>query len=179
MRSLPLKKEFYLPFSCLFLLLTGYQLAFKKTIEAWQLHNRLSRQITEAVSFSYLPAYEQRKRTNLDKLLHFYHADTLNYRSNALARIAAIAEKQQVKLSDVPLQDPLYRTGQTLIQNLRFEGNYFALERAGNEMEATPDIGVLRSLTYKITLVRTPTTEKRTLSLDIFLEFLIEGEQLH
>jgi hypothetical protein len=61
-----------------------------------------------------------------------------------------IAEKEGVKLSDVPLQNALYRSNSYIIQKLSFEGGYFALVKVLNQLQNSPDIGVVRSVTLKM-----------------------------
>src|SRR5260221_6065529 len=129
LKQLPLKKEYLLIAAAIVLLLLSYQLAFKKTIEAWQINKHLKAQLFEATNLSYQPAYLERKNKNLTNIIGHYKTDTVAFRSNIISTISSIAEKENVKLSEVPVRDPLYDTDQFIIQKLNFEGSFFALTK--------------------------------------------------
>ena len=131
------------------LLYISYQLAFKKTIGAVRIHQRLSAAITSASDLSYQPGYMERKSKNLDAIINKYQMDSLSLRGNTIARVSAIADKEHVKLSEVPDQDPLYRNEHFIIQRLDFEGDYFSLTRMLHQLESTDGMGVPRSMVWK------------------------------
>ena len=170
LKQFPLKKEYLLIAASIVLLLLSYQLAFKKTIEAWQANKQLKAQITQASDLNYQPAYLERKNTNLSKIINLYKTDTISFRSIIISTISAIAEKENVKLSEVPVQDPLFHTDKFIIQKLNFEGGFFALTKVLNQLQATKNIGMLRSLDYKTVGVRSNSDETRKLVLEVYLE---------
>src|SRR5260370_37700569 len=108
LKQLPFKKEYLLAAATMLLLLICYQLAFKKTIVAWQLNRGLKQKLAQSTDVSQQPEYQERKNANLGKLIDLYKADTTEFRSNILSNISAIAENENVKLTEVPTRDPLY-----------------------------------------------------------------------
>jgi len=146
---LNIKKEYLLIAASILALLVAYQVAFKKTIEAWQLHSDLKRQISQSTDLGYQPGYLERKNANLDKIIKLYKADTNNYRSIILSDIVSIAEQEKVKLSQVPTQDAVYHSSQFLIQKLSFEGDFFSLIRTINRLSVMRNIGFVRSVGLK------------------------------
>jgi hypothetical protein len=170
LKQIPIKKEYLLIAASIVLLLLCYQLAFKKTIEAWQVNMQLKSQIAQAADLSYQPAYLERKNNNLSKIIALYKTDTVAFRSNTISVISSIAEKENVKLSEVPLQDPLYHADQFIIQKLNFEGSFFALTKVLNRLQATSGIGVVRAATYKVVGIRSGADDVKKLVLEVYLE---------
>lgn len=170
LKQLPVKKEYLVIIATIIMLLISYQLAFKKTIEAWQLNKQLKAQLAQAADLSYQPAYLERKNSNLTHIISRYKTDTVAFRSNIISDIATIAEKENVKLSEVPLQDPLFHTDQFIVQKLNFEGDFFALTKVFNQLQATPGIGMIRSVTYKVTGTGANTAAAKKLVLEVYLE---------
>ncbi|HEY2580428.1 MAG TPA: hypothetical protein VGI43_01400, partial [Mucilaginibacter sp.] len=144
--------------------------AFKKTIEAWQINKRLKSQLTQAADLSYQPAYLERKSNNLSLIINHYKTDTVAFRSNIISTISLIAEKENVKLSEVPVQDPAYHTDQFIIQKLSFEGGFFALTKVLNQLLATGGIGLVRSVTFKIMGTKANSDESKKLVMEIYFE---------
>jgi hypothetical protein len=168
--KLRIKKEYLLIAGPILLLLLSYQFAFKKTIEAWQINKRLKAQLTLAADLSYQPAYFERKSNNLSLVINRYKTDTVAFRSNIISSISLIAEKENVKLSEVPVQDPAYHTDQFIIQKLSFEGGFFALTKVPNQLQATDGIGLVRSVSYKIMGNGSNQHESKKLVMEIYLE---------
>jgi len=164
------KKEYWLIAGTIVLILLCYQLAFKKTIAAFQVNSRLKTQLTQASDVAYQPGYLERKTKNLEMILARYQADTLSLRGNTLATIASIAEREDVKLSGVPNQDPAFNTGHFIIQKLDFEGNYSALVKTLNHLEEQQNIGVPRSVTLKAVEERTSDKAARKTVMEILME---------
>lgn len=131
------------------LLVLSYQLAFKKTLAAWHLHKQLESQLAQSTNLNFQPGYSERKSANVSRILNLYKADTVNFRSNIISRISSIAEKQNVKLSEVPVEDPALRNGKLIVQKLAFEGDYFALTKTLNELQKMSGIGMIRSIDLK------------------------------
>jgi Tfp pilus assembly protein PilO len=88
LKQFPIKKDYLLLAAIVILLLLGYQLAFKKTLEAWQVNRQLNKQLTSATDLSVQPAYMERKRRNLDQVLSSFKTDTVAFRSNTINIIA-------------------------------------------------------------------------------------------
>jgi hypothetical protein len=149
LKKLPFKKEYLLAVGAIVLLLLCYQLAFKKTMEAWQLNHSLNLQLARSVDVSSEPQYQERKNNNLSKVIELYGADTSEFRSNIIGAITQIAEKEHVKVAAVPTRDPLFHSQQFLIQKLELEGDYFSLTKVFNLLNEARGIGVIRSATYK------------------------------
>jgi DNA polymerase III delta prime subunit len=170
LNQLPIKKDYLLIAATIIFLLLCYQLAFKKTLEAWQTNKQLKAQIGRAADLSYQPAYVQRKNNNLNKIISLYKIDTTAFRSSIVSTIASIAEKEQVKLSEVPVQNPLYHTDHFIIQKLNFEGSFFALAKVLNRLQALKGIGIVRSADYKTTEVRSGSNPAKKLTLEVYLE---------
>jgi hypothetical protein len=170
LKQVAIKKEHLLIAASLVLLLLCYQLAFKKTVAAWQINKQLKAQIAQVADLSYQPAYLERKNNNLSKIIGRYKTDTVTFRSNTISAISSIAEKEDVKLSEVPLQDPIYHTDQFIIQKLYFEGGFFALTKVLNRLQATNGIGVVRAATYKVTGTRPGNEDAKKLVLEVYLE---------
>lgn len=144
-----IKKEYLLLAASLVMLVICYQLAFKKSIDAWHQHRQLALQAAQSVSGSFQPGYSERKSANISKVLNLYKADTVNFRSNIISRISLVAEKGNVKLAEVPADDPSLHNNKIIRQKLAFEGDYFSLVKTLNELQKTPEIGVIRSVDLK------------------------------
>jgi hypothetical protein len=170
LKQLAIKKEYLLIAGSIILLFLSYQLALKKTIEAWQINHRLNLQLTEANNLPYEPAYIERKNKNLNLIINQYKADTANFRSIIINTISMIADKQQVKLSEVPLQDPLYNSDAFIIQKLNFEGSYFALTKVLHQLQSASGIGMVCSVSYKAVGMRTTNDAAKKLILEVYLK---------
>jgi len=170
LKKLPIKKEYLLIVGTLLLLLISYHFAFKNTIEAWQSHRQLQTQLAQSSDLNYQPGYLERKNNNLDQLIALYKADTAAFRSNIISTIAGIAEKQNVKLSDVPVQDISFQTDHSIIEKLEFEGDYFALVKVASQLQSTSGIGVIRGETLKMKEVRSNNNEVKKNVLVVYLE---------
>jgi len=143
------KKEYLLIAGAVLLLYGSYQLAFKKTIALIQVHHNLAAQLATASDLSDQPGYLERKNKNLDAIIGRYKMDSLSLRGNTIALISQIADREHVKLSEVPVEDPVYRNEHFIIQRLDFEGDYFALTKMLRQLEWANEIGVVRSITWK------------------------------
>jgi hypothetical protein len=172
LNQLPIKREYLLIAASLLLLVISYRLAFKKTLEAWREHSHLKTELAQSPGLEVQPAYLNRKNHNIDQIINLYKTDTIAFRSNAISAIASIAEKEGVKLSEVPTQDPIYHTDKYIIQKLDFEGDYFALTRMLNQLQATKGTGMCRSVTFMVLTTRTSVVEIKKLVLELYLETL-------
>jgi len=170
LKQLHLKKEYLLITGAIVLLLLSYQLAFKQTFEAWQTHSQLKAQVVQSTDLSYQPGYLERKDTNLGKVIDLYKADTVAFRNNSISTISVIAGKENVKLSEVPTQDPFFHTDKFIVQKLDFEGDFFSLTKTLNNLRTTNGIGMIRSASYKLTGTQTYLDKDRKLVLEVYLE---------
>jgi hypothetical protein len=172
LKKLTLKKEYGLIAATILLLLVSYQLAFKKTLEAWQLNSSLKAQLSRSADVSFQPAYIKRKGNNLDKIINQYKADTTGFRSNIIATLSALAEKEHVRLTEVPSQDPIYHTDHFIIQKLDFEGDFFSLVKVLNRLQTGSGFGVPRAAVFKVSGIRSNTDENKKLVLEIYLQIV-------
>ncbi|HZX59278.1 MAG TPA: hypothetical protein VFE54_11150 [Mucilaginibacter sp.] len=173
LQQLNLKKEYGLVAAAIVALLLCYQLAFKKTFIAWQLNQSLKQQLAQSADVSYQPGYTERKNINLDKIISLYKADTINFRSNVLGTISSLAERENVKLSEVPSKDPVYHTSQLFIEKLDFEGDYFSLVKTLNHLQSVPQIGVIRAATMKTVGTHSSNDEVKKTVLEVYLEIAV------
>ncbi|MDB5145470.1 MAG: hypothetical protein JWQ66_4183 [Mucilaginibacter sp.] len=169
LKQLPFKKEYLLAGAAVILLLVSYQMAFKKTIEAWQLNYSLKRQLAQSTDVSYQPQYQERKNANLGKIIDLYKVDTMEFRNNIIGNISVIAEKENVKLTEVPTSDPHYHSTQFIIQKLNFEGDYFSLIKVLNQLEKANGMGVMHSATIKTTKPISEDKKEKKLVLEIYV----------
>jgi hypothetical protein len=170
LKELPLKKEYLLAIGTVILLLIGYQLDFRKTIEAWQFHNGMKQQLTQSADITDQPQYQERKNANLDKIINLYRADTVDFRSNIISIISSVAEKENAKLTEVPTRDPLYHSSQFIIQKLDFEGDYFSLMKTLKQLQSTKGIGMIRAANFKMTANPSNGGKVQKLTLKVYLE---------
>ncbi|MDB5124738.1 MAG: hypothetical protein JWP94_2867 [Mucilaginibacter sp.] len=156
------------------LLFACYELAFKKTLEAWHIRQQLRAQMAQSADLTYEPAYLERKNRNLGKILGLYKTDTAAFRSSIISTISSIAARDQVKLTEVPTTDALYRTPEFSIQKLTFQGDFFALTRLLYELQSTRGIGVIRSVDYKMSTDRVQNMRGRKTLMSVYLETVNE-----
>src|ERR1700761_5638169 len=123
LKQIPFRKEYLLYCGTVLLLLLGYQLALKKTIEALQINRNLNRQLSQSTDVSAEPGYQERKNVHLDQIIGLYKADTIDFRSNIISSITQIADKEHVSVAAVPTRDPLFHSPAFLIQKLDMEGD--------------------------------------------------------
>lgn len=163
-----LKQRYISAAAAALLVVTCYQLAFKRTIEAWQLHKGLERQIQQSSDVSVPPGYLNRKDRNLDGLLNLYKpAD--NSRDELINRVAEIAESEHLKVEEVPHPDTSAEGAGYVIQRLLFSGEYLAMLRTLQKLEQNKEVGMIRSLTLK-TARATESKNGKDLSLEISFE---------
>jgi hypothetical protein len=165
-----LKREYILIGATVILLIACYQLAFKKTITAWQINKQLKAQLAQSSDVSIQPGYIQRKNANLDRILDLYRADTINFRSNIITEISSVAEDVNVKLSEVPTQDPTYYNTWFLAQKLSFEGDYFSLMKLFNRLQKTNGIGIIRAAELRVISPTNGSEKVKNPTLKIYFE---------
>jgi len=172
LKQIPVKKEYLLIAATLILLLVSYRFAYKNTIEAWALNKELIIKLAQSNDLSYQPGYLERQEANLNKIVNSYKADTALFRSNIISTIAAIAEKENVKLTGVPVQDAAYHTDHFIVEKLEFEGDFFSLVKVADQLQNTQNIGIMRCEDFKTISDRSGTNEVKKLVLEIYLEIL-------
>jgi hypothetical protein len=166
------KKGYLLTFATLILLTISYLLAFKPTIEVWKNHSVLKQQLISSANPGIAPAYLERKNANLTKALAFFQVDTSLIRNNIINKIASIADNENVKLAEVPVQDPAYDTTNFTIEKLQFEGDYFSLMKFATKLQSTKGVGVIRSESWESIISRNGEKVNNKLVLEIYLEVL-------
>jgi hypothetical protein len=171
-KGLTLKNNYVLAAAAALLFFLCYQFAFKKTLAAWQTHQELKNQIAQSTDLSVQPDYLYRKNNNLKRILELYQADTIGFRNNSISNIAVIAEKENVKLSEVPMQDPLLHTDEFIIQKLAFEGDFFSPTKTLNVLQITPGLGIVKSVIYQIVKDKTGFASDKKLNMEVYLEIV-------
>lgn len=153
----------------LLLLLICYQLAFKKTWEVLMINQKLKATIASASDLSQQPKFLIRKLKDINQTLLRYRSDSTSLRAATLTAIAAIAIQNQVKLNEVPLEDPSFHNNQFIIQQLTLSGDYVGLMKTLNALEATKNIGVIHSLSIRKDKLNSLSEVSKT-SLELFLQ---------
>ena len=161
------KKQYIFISGIVILAIICYQVAFKKTIDFWQVNKRLKAQLEQSSDVSIQPGYTARKIANLDRILDLYKADTMNFRSNTIGKISSVAEAENVKLAEVPNRDPVYSNEQFRIQKLDFEGDYFSLMKVFQRLGQTKEAGVIRSVVLQ---ERRATNGDKKLIMELYFE---------
>jgi hypothetical protein len=172
LKKIPVKKEYLLIAGTILLLFVSYQLAFKKTIAAWQVNSSLEKKLSQSNDITIQPDYLERKNKNLDKLIGLYKADTTALRNNLINVVSLLADKENVKLSEVPMQDIANVSDHFIIERLRFEGDYLALMKLSGRLQQENSIGMIRSETLKVTEVNTSGSKIKKLGLEVMLEIV-------
>lgn len=168
--KLPIKKDYVLIAGSLLMLFIGYGLAFRPTITAWQMHKQLNQQLEQSSDLSYQPQALERENVNLTQILARYKIDTATFRSTSISAIALLAERNQVKLDEIPISDPLYRTENFSIQKLSFEGRFFDLLKFLVQLQQQTGIGIVRSINFKTIELRQSANSSKKLVLEVYLE---------
>jgi len=111
-----------------------YKLAFKKTFTAWQTNKKLKSELVISADLTVQPEYLERKNVNLDKAIAIYKADTTSLRSNLISEVSLLADQENVKLFQVPVQDANYNPENAVVEKLEFEGDFFFLNAIGQKI---------------------------------------------
>ncbi len=146
-----------------------YQLAFKKTIEAWELNKRLTLQMRQSSDVSVPPGYLKRKEKNLDRLLDLFKPGDNNSRGEIINKVSIAAESEHLKVEEVPLPDTSAENGGYVIQRMFLSGEYFAALRTLHKLEQNNEAGMIRSLTLKTAKTQDIKNDKKLL-LEISFE---------
>ncbi|HTK18442.1 MAG TPA: hypothetical protein VL442_02965 [Mucilaginibacter sp.] len=132
--------------------------------------------MSQSSDLSIQPGYIERKSANLNHILDLYKVDTLNFRNEAVSKISSIAEAENVKLAEVPNQDPTYHIAEFTIQRLNFEGDYPSLVKTIGDLPHAKGIGILRSAIIKKVESHTTNDTATKLVLQVYLE-MIEAQK--
>ncbi|WP_158829389.1 hypothetical protein [Mucilaginibacter lacusdianchii] len=153
------------------LFLLSIKFAFLRTWQAWHIHQQLSAQLVRASDVSYQPGLLNRKQANLAQTLELFRVDSTVYRSWLLTSFSMLAEKEKVKVVDVPEADNQpYQASRYRIQQLGFEGSFFALTRLVYAAEAFKGTGYIRSIVYRKVNVSAMGKQGSALQLYLYLE---------
>ncbi|PTQ92460.1 hypothetical protein C8P68_11260 [Mucilaginibacter yixingensis] len=166
-----IKKEYLLLAGTLLLLVISYRLAFQKTIEAWQLNNRLTKALIQQNDLSYQPGYLERKQHNLQQVISRYRIDSTTFRNNTLARLSEMASTNQCRIIELPSDAQETHAAKYIINKVVFEGDYAGLVKLLDAIEKAKDAGVLRSANFSTTRHDQLQTEGR-LTLTAWLEIV-------
>ena len=151
LKTLLKKKELLMTIGAVALLIIGYQFAFSKTMDAWQLNKQLTIQAIPTNDMIEQPSYVLRKGKNIRAILNLYKVDTVELRNSILSRIADIAENEKIHLSEVPLRNIADTSNHILIQKLDFEGTFSSLLKFLDRVNRTDNVGVISSVLIKNT----------------------------
>lgn len=152
------------------LLFVSYQLAFKNTIDAWQMNRNLKAKLAGSSDLSYQPGLSERKIKNLDKILNQFRSDSAAFRGNTIGKISRITSQQGVTLSEIPSDEPGFHTDQFIIERLRFEGDFRSYLKALDQIEQSPEVGFVRQVTIK----EKPKNGVSDLKGNVTMELLLE-----
>jgi len=169
-KNLTIKKDYLLVAGVVLLLIISYEVAIKRTVDAWRLHNRLTRQLAQTADLSYQPGYLERKKRNLDSIVRNFRVDTALMRSNVINTLSREAEKSGVKLSGVPDQDPSFSTAAFIVQQMEFKGDFFALLTLLNKLSHEKELGYIRTVRIRAPKPGVPGTDTRQLTMQLYIE---------
>ena len=169
-KLLTIKKEYLLLAGVLCFAIICYRFAISNTVEAWKLNNKLEKEVSVSQDLSYQPGYLERKDKNLDKVIGYYKADTSLLRSNMITGIALEAQRANVKLTDVPAQEQLFKTDTYILQQFNFEGDFFALSRFLDRLQLMEHAGVIKMASFKKIANRTSGATDERLVLKVYLQ---------
>lgn len=169
----PFKKVYLLVLGTVLLVFTGYELAFKHTLDARNVNGQLREQLAQQNNATEQPGYTDRKNANLDRIIGLYHADTVTYRSSAINAIAFLAEKNNVKFVSAPVQDKGYHMDKYILQKLTFSGDYFSLLKLLNELHGANGTGMIRSCAFRVPSRQDMALANGKVLLDVFFEVVI------
>jgi hypothetical protein len=144
------KNQYAFPVAVVIFMLICYQAAIKKTLLAWHLNRQFKRELTAGADVSAQPGFMLRKQKNLQSIVARYSADSNAFRSAVITRTAFIANRRNIVVSAVPMEDPGLQTGRTAVERVNFNGSYFQLLQALQDMERAQDIGLLRSVKFSL-----------------------------
>lgn len=171
LKNIVFKKEYLLIVAGIVLLIAAYRLAFRKTIEQWHLHTQLEAKLAGAGNASYQPGYFSRKNANLNKIIRLYKVDTTLFRNNSVNAVSLIAQRNGAKLVNIPLQELGQDTSKIVIEKLELAGDYFSLLKTVAALNATNDIGRLRSLSF-FEVTKVASVDAKSTHMEIYLEIM-------
>lgn len=172
LKNIAFKREYLLLGSAILLLVVAYRLAFRKTIEQWQLHSQLEARMANTGNTDYQPAYLSRKNANLSRIIRRYKADTSLFRNTSVTQVSLIAQRNGAKLVNIPSQDMEQDTGKIILEKLELTGDYFSLLKTAAVLNRTPDIGWLRSVSLFEVYKFDAKENTRSIHMEVCLEIL-------
>jgi len=169
-KRIPFNNTYLLIAATVLLLLMSYQLAFKHTLSAWQVNSDLKARLAASIQPAFEPGYLVRKSKNLAKIMELYKVDTSSLRNNFINEVSLLADRHNVKLSGVPVQNVTDAADHFIIEKLEFDGDFFSLLKLSEAMEQQNGIGMLRSETLRLTEVRNGNDKLKKIILEVYLE---------
>ncbi|MFD0766146.1 hypothetical protein ACFQZI_14880 [Mucilaginibacter lutimaris] len=164
-------QKYSFPVVVLAFLFICYQLAIKNTLMAWQINRQFRTDLAASAGISAQPGYLVRKQKNLQGIVERYSADSNAFRSAVITGTALIANRRNIVVSTIPLQEPGLQTIRTAVERVNFTGGYFQLLQALRDMEDAKDLGLLRSV--KFSLLRAPGQQTaKTLEMSVYLQVI-------
>ncbi|PAW94651.1 hypothetical protein CKK33_14575 [Mucilaginibacter sp. MD40] len=139
-------RPYAVPAAAILFLFICYQLAFKKTLEAWQLHRQFQQQLSTAQGIGSTPALMIRKQRNLDRIVQHYRWDTTAYRSSIIEQISKLSATQGVGFPTLPQREPALQSDQLQVERVVLNGKFTDLLKTLHTMEQTSSLGVVRSV---------------------------------
>jgi hypothetical protein len=175
MKVILLKYRFLPAVLALVVLVAVYLLALRPTIELWRANRVLESEFVAAVSPEYQQDFTERKLANISKILKGYRADSMSFKSKLSSVVATLAERQHVKLTDVPDERNAADSNKFVLQQLQLRGDFFSLLRLYHELEHVPETGYIRTVAF--TAQDQPGTGERSGLIDMSILFIGIGRQ--
>jgi hypothetical protein len=157
----------------LLLLGISYRFSLQHTVKAYREQKALQRQLGDSGGPLVEPQYLERKLENLGRIVNAYKTDTTIFRNTVVNAIALIAQRNQVQLTDVPVEAP-GSTGdeRVILQRLVLKGEFFPLLQAYEEISRAENTGYLRSAAWK---KKRSNSSNLVADKDIILEIYLTG----
>lgn len=151
--------------AAIFLLILGYQFAFRQTIEAWRINKELHRQLQTGEELATQPGFTKRKAVNLEHALDLYKVDTAIFRSKLITTMSSLGEKHSLRMIEIPI---------TVVDSMQYgqqhrivlEGDYLNIVRFLHDVEMLNRHGQLRSA--EIYLKKSVNLKKADLRLQLY-----------
>lgn len=150
----------------LVLLLVSYQLAFKETLNSWQINRQLTEQVEGMDNLSDQPGLTGRKYSNLEKILDQYRVDTARFKANLVTNLSILAEKNDVRLTGVPEPNLNGFYNHLKINLIVLQGPYYNLVKFLYSTEDRVSIGRIRSV--KINKTNAQDSEVSNLEMTVY-----------
>jgi hypothetical protein len=169
-------RAYRLPLLAVLLLVAGIKLAILPTWELYQENDKLNAKAKLITDVAYHPGYQQRKLRELDSIISLYKVDPLNWQARSMQVIGLLAEKEGIRIVDLPAKDSDLRDSSSIaLRALTLEGSFAGLTRVYRQLQKERGIGVVRSATYHL-VGREVSTDTQHLQLVLYWEWLKKSE---